>query len=107
MSRRARLNLTEVPQHIIQRGNNRQATFFANEDYRFYLDRLLDASRKYQCSIYAYVLMTNHVHLLASSERSYGLSLMMQHVGRYFVRYINRVYSRSGTLWRDDSGQAW
>ncbi len=99
MPRRLRLNLADVPQHIIQRGNNRQATFFAEEDYRFYIDRLTDASRKYGCSIYAYVLMTNHVHLLASTERSYGLSLMMQYVGRYFVRYINRVYRRSGTLW--------
>ena len=99
MPRRKRLNLSDVPQHIIQRGNNRQATFFAEEDYRFYLDRLADAARKYGCSIYAYVLMTNHVHLLASAGRSYGLSLMMQYVGRYFVRYINRTYRRSGTLW--------
>jgi len=99
MPRRSRLNVTDVPQHIIQRGNNRQATFFSEEDYRFYLERLVDASRKYGCSIYAYVLMTNHVHLLASAERSYGLSLMMQYVGRYFVRYINRLYRRSGTLW--------
>jgi putative transposase len=63
MPRRVRFNLRDVPQHIIQRGNNRQATFFVEEDYRFYLDRLLEASRKYQCSIYAYVLMTNHAHL--------------------------------------------
>ena len=60
MPRRARLNLADVPQHIIQRGNNRQATFFAEEDYRFYLDCLYDARRKYGCLIYAYVLMTNH-----------------------------------------------
>ena len=99
MPRKPRLNLTDVPQHIIQRGNNRQATFFSADDYRFYLDRLADASRKYGCSIYAYVLMTNHVHLLASAEHPHGLSLMMQYVGRYFVRYINRVYRRSGTLW--------
>jgi len=99
MPRRKRLNLSDVPQHIIQRGNNHQATFFAEEDYRFYLDRLAGASRKYACTIYAYVLMTNHVHLLASAERAYGLSLMMQYVGRYFVRYINRTYRRSGTLW--------
>jgi putative transposase len=99
MPRRSRLNLTDVPQHIIQRGNNRQATFFAEEDFRFYRERLADASRKYGCSIYAYVLMTNHVHLLASAKRPYGLSLMMQYVGRYFVRYINRIYRRSGTLW--------
>jgi len=99
MPRRTRLNLTDVPQHIIQRGNNRQATFFAEEDYRFYLDCLLDATRKYGCSIYAYVLMTNHVHLLASAQRPHGLSSMMQHLGRRFVQYINHVYRRSGTLW--------
>jgi putative transposase len=99
MPRRARLNLTDVPQHIIQRGNNRQATFYADEDYRCYLDCLLDASRKYDCAIYAYVLMTNHVHLLASAQRADGLSRMMQHLGGRFVNYINRRYRRSGTLW--------
>ncbi|MBI4194887.1 MAG: transposase [Betaproteobacteria bacterium] len=99
MPRRTRLNLADVPQHIIQRGNNRQATFFAEEDYRFYLDCLLEAARKYDCQIYAYVLMTNHVHLLASAPQRYALSRMMQHLGRRFVRHINRVYQRSGTLW--------
>lgn len=99
MPRRTRLNLLDVPQHIIQRGNNRQASFFAEEDYRFYLDCLFDATRKYGCSIYAYVLMTNHVHLLASARRPHGLSCMMQHLGRRFVQYINHVYRRSGTLW--------
>lgn len=91
--------MTAVPQHIIQRGNNRQATFFAGEDYRCYLDCLFDAARRYGCSIYAYVLMTNHVHLLASAQRPYDLSHMMQHLGRRFVYYINHVYRRSGTMW--------
>ena len=99
MPRRSRLNLTEVPQHLIQRGNNRQATFFAEEDYQYYLQWLADAAKKYDCRIYAYVLMTNHVHLLASTARPYGLSFMMQNLGRYFVRYINHGYRRSGTLW--------
>ena len=99
MSRRSRLNLTEVPQHLVQRGNNRQAMFFAEEDFRRYLDWLAEAAAKYECRIYAYVLMTNHVHLLAATSRPYGLSLMMQYVGRYFVRYINCTYRRSGTLW--------
>ena len=71
-----------------QRGNNRQATFFAEEDYRSYLDWLLEAAKKYDCRIYAYVLMINHVHLLASAERPYDLSRMMQHLGRRFVRYV-------------------
>jgi putative transposase len=93
------LNLTDVPQHIIQRGNNRSACFYAEEDYRFYLDCLFKAARRCGCSIYAYVLMTNHVHLLASARHSYGLSRMMQHLGRRFVQYINHVYRRSGTLW--------
>ena len=99
MPRRSRIHLADVPQHIIQRGNNRQAMFFAEEDYRFYLDHLLEASRKYGCAVYAYVLMTNHVHLLSSASRPYDLSRMMQYLGRYYVRYINRVYKRSGTLW--------
>jgi len=99
MARRARLLFAGVPQHIIQRGNNRQATFFADEDYRSYLDWLLEAVKKYDCRIYAYVLMTNHVHLLACEQRPYDLSRMMQHLGRRFVRYVNHVYRRSGTLW--------
>lgn len=99
MPRRRRLLLADVPQHLIQRGNNRQVTFFNDDDFRFYRDRTADAARKYECRIYAYVLMRNHVHLLASSALPEGLSLMMQHVGRCFVRYINRRYRRSGTLW--------
>ncbi len=99
MPRRSRFHLIDVPQHIIQRGNNRQATFFAEEDYCFYIERLGEGARKYACSIYAHVLMTNHVHLLASAQRPYALSLMMQYVGRYFVRHINRAHRRSGTLW--------
>ena len=67
------MHLVDVPQHIIQRGNNRQATFFAEEDYLFYLDRLCEGAQKYGCSIHAYVLMTNHVHLLASAQRAYAL----------------------------------
>lgn len=99
MPRRSRLNLQDVPQHIIQRGNNRQATFFADEDYRFYLDCPSDAARKYGCRVYAYVLMTNHVPLLAAAQQPYALSRMMQHLGRRFVQYINYAYRRSGTLW--------
>ena len=103
MARRLRLNLAELPQHLVQRGDNRRLTFFAEEDYRGYLPWLGRASPKYECRIYAYVLMTNHVHLLASSAREYGLSLMMQYVGRHFVRYINHAYGRTGSLWEGRS----
>ena len=70
MPRRARLVLPNVPLHIIQRGNNRQACFFADEDYRFYLDWLAEHASKSGCQVHAYVLMTNHVHLLISAERA-------------------------------------
>ncbi len=99
MPRRPRLNLSSVPQHIIQRGNNRQATFFADADYLFYLECLRDAMSKYGCRLHAYVLMTNHVHLLMSGMEPHGISRTMQHLGRRFVRYINHTYRRSGTLW--------
>ena len=99
MPRRRRLELSDVPQHLIQRGNDRQAMFHEPADYAAYLTWLGDAARKYDCRIYAYVLMSNHVHLLASTSRSFSLSSMMQYVGRYFVRYINKKYGRTGTLW--------
>lgn len=99
MPRRSRLTLAEVPQHLIQRGNNREATFYEQDDYVAYLTWLSQAAKKYDCRICAYVLMTNHVHLLAATGEAYGLSLMMQYVGRYFVRHINEKYRRSGTLW--------
>lgn len=64
MPRRARLSVAGIPWHIIQRGNNRSACFFADEDYRFYLHHLKEYVKKFGCSIHAYVLMTNHVNLL-------------------------------------------
>ena len=99
MARRPRLNVSGIPQHVIQRGNNRQAIFFTDADYRFYLDCLGDAVRKYGCLVHAYVLMTNHVHLLATPHSSGALSHVMQHLGRRYVQYINYTYRRSGTLW--------
>ena len=99
MPRRPRLNLPEVPLHVIQRGNNRQACFFAEEDYRFYLHWLGEGAEKYGCEIHAYVLMTNHVHLLLTPRKANGASQLMQSLGRRYVQYINRTYKRSGTLW--------
>lgn len=99
MARKPRFNVVEIPQHVIQRGNNRQATFFAEEDYHLYLDCLSDAAKKYGCAIHAYVLMTNHVHLLVTPSLPEGISRMMQSVGRRYVQHINYSYKRSGTLW--------
>jgi len=99
MPRRPRLNLAMVPLHVIQRGNNRQACFFAEENYRFYLYWLKKGAHKYGCDIHAYVLMTNHVHLLVSPHGKTGVSGLMQSLGRRYVQYVNRIYRRSGTLW--------
>ena len=77
MARLPRLYMEGCPQHIIQRGNNRQACFFAEEDYTFYLDKLLKSSEKYKVAIHAFVLMTNHVHLLATPSEASSISLMM------------------------------
>ena len=99
MARLPRLSLPGVPQHVIQRGNNRQACFFDGSDYSFYLEKLKDYADKYDVEVHAYVLMTNHVHLLATAMEEGGISRMMQALGRTFVRYINHRYRRTGTLW--------
>ncbi|MBN0989878.1 transposase [Amphritea pacifica] len=99
MARLPRAALPGIPQHVTQRGNNRQACFFAEEDYAVYLDRLKHYAEQYQVLVDAYVLMTNHVHLLLTPKTKEGVSCLMQALGRYYVRYINQSYRRSGTLW--------
>lgn len=99
MSRKPRFNLPGYPQHVVQRGNNRQVCFFDESDYRKYLESLAEASEKCKCEVHAYVLMTNHVHLLVTPGTQDGISQMMQSVGRRYVRYVNDVYGRTGTLW--------
>ena len=99
MPRRPRLAIAGIPWHIIQRGNNRTACFYAEEDYRYYLYTLREQAEKYRCAIHAYVLMTNHVHMLLTPEKVNSASLMMKHLGQRYVQYINRTYRRSGTLW--------
>ncbi len=99
MPRRARIAVPGVAWHIIQRGNNRSACFYADEDYRKYLDILRDQAKAHGCAVHAYVLMTNHVHLLVTPDRADSASLMMKHLGQRYVQYVNRVYRRTGTLW--------
>ncbi len=82
MPRRPRVELPGTPLHIIQRGNNRQASFFADEDYRFYLNWLSEYADREGCCIHAYVLMTNHVHLLLSTERHGAAGRMMKSLGQ-------------------------
>lgn len=99
MPRLARLRVAGLPVHIIQRGNNRQACFFAEEDYRLFLDCLAGLAKRFKCSLHAYVLMTNHMHLLLTPEFAEGPSLLMKFLGQRYVQYVNRTYRRSGSLW--------
>lgn len=87
------------PQHVIVRGNNRMPIFCADEDCRFYLEKLKQACDKHDCDIHAYVLMTNHVHLLITPQTEHGIGKVMQMLGRYYVQYFNHTYQRTGTLW--------
>ncbi|MEO8385133.1 MAG: transposase [Betaproteobacteria bacterium] len=99
MPRRARISLPGIPWHIIQRGNNRSVCFHAEEDYQFYLHYLKEFAVKFGCAVHAYVLMTNHVHLLLTPAAEDSTSLLMKHLGQLYVQYVNRTYKRSGTLW--------
>lgn len=99
MARLQRFFISGQPHHVIQRGNNRVRTFHDSADYRFYRECLLAAARRFSCDVHAYVLMTNHVHLLTSPADARAISRMMQSVGRRYVRYFNDRHGRTGTLW--------
>ena len=99
MARLARVASIGVPQHIIQRGNNRQVCFASEEDMKAYLNWLKECAMKHQVDVHAWVLMTNHVHLLCTPWKENAISRMMQSIGSLYVRYYNHTYQRSGTLW--------
>jgi putative transposase len=84
--------LPEIPQHVVQRGNNRQAVFFERSDYRRYLDCLEEAGERYGCRVHAYVLMTNHVHLLLTPQEQDSIPKVLQSIGRKYVQYVNQGY---------------
>jgi len=99
MPRRSRCTLAGLPLHVIQRGIDRSPCFYADGDYRLYLSLLRELCDLYECPVHAYVLMTNHVHLLATPGVSDSMSLVMKHLGQRYVQYVNRRYARSGSLW--------
>lgn len=91
--------LPNVAVHIIQRGNNRSACFFAEEDYALYLFHLERLAARFDCAVHTWCLMTNHVHLLMTPGSEASCGLLMKHLGQRYVQYVNRVRKRSGTLW--------
>lgn len=99
MPRRARMYLSDYPFHLVQRGNNRNACFFTVGDYQFYLELLAQLLPKYGVALHAYVLMTNHVHLLLTPHTDDGISRLTRVLGSRYAQYINKKYRRTGTLW--------
>lgn len=99
MARKLREFYPEVPFHVVQRGNNRQNCFFTEVDRARYMSFLSAALLRYQVKLHAFVLMTNHVHLLMTPTTKDGISKVMQNLGRDYVAYVNYNYRRSGTLW--------
>jgi putative transposase len=93
------LELPGVPQHVIQRGNNRAGCFYGDADRRFFLKCLAESAAHRGCAVHAYVLMSNHVHLLVTPSATGAVAAVLQDVGRRFVRVINTIHGRTGTLW--------
>lgn len=98
MARLLRIAPQNIPIHIIQRGNNRQVCFGSDDNHAAYAAWLKEYSKKYKVDVHAWVMMTNHAHLLCTPRQEKGSS-MMQALGRRYVRYFNYEYKRSGTLW--------
>lgn len=99
MPRRPRVHLADTPLHIVQRGHNRDACFFAEADYLAYRHWLGEALAATGCRLHAYVQMTNHIHLLLTPPDAGAVSRLMISLGRRYVAYINKTYGRTGTLW--------
>ncbi|WP_273209756.1 transposase [Marinobacter subterrani] len=99
MPRPGRLCPPGVPQHVIQRGNNRQPIFRGRVDYAFYSKLMEQYAEEHGVALHAWALMTNHVHFLATPSAEHSLSNFMQSIGRRYVRYFNRRYDRTGGLW--------
>jgi putative transposase len=100
MPRRPRISVPGVPVHLVQRGSNRQACFHADQDYLNYLHWLKEYAGEAECAVHAYVLMTNHVHLLVTPAQKNSAGTLMKRLGQRYAQYFNRAYFRCGPLWQ-------
>lgn len=100
MPRPPRFDVPGFPYHVIQRGVNRASCFFGDVDRRYYLKLLAKFAETRRCAVHAYVLMTNHVHLLLTPAAKGAVAALMQDLGRSYVRVINAIHGRTGTLWQ-------
>src|SRR5258706_2525733 len=99
MPRAPRIDFPGLAHHVIVRGNNRKAIYFHDDDRTHVLKCLGDARAERDCEIHAFVLMPNHVHLLATARAQMGISRMMQDVGRAYVKHVNTRRRRTGALY--------
>lgn len=100
MPRQARVIVPETAHHIVQRGHNRQAVFVEPADYRYYLATLQEWKQTLSVRVYAYCLMTNHVHLiLAPGPDPTTMGRLMKRLAGRQTRYVNRLEGRTGSLW--------
>ena len=99
MPRAARLRIPHVPLHVLQRGHNRARCFYEECDFCVYLNLLEEFSVASGCAIHAYVLMSNHVHLLLTPDGTDGPTDLMRAVNQRYVQYFNRRYERTGSVW--------
>lgn len=99
MARKPRIIIEGWPLHVVQRGHDKQPVFFCDDDYWKYLNDLKKAKSEAGIDIHAYVLMTNHIHLLVTPKDKDSTSLLFQSLGRRYARYINDKYRRHGALW--------
>ncbi|MEO7743204.1 MAG: transposase [Usitatibacter sp.] len=99
MARRHRLSIDGLPLHIVQRGNDRQRCFFEDSHYSLYLGLMTELARPHGCEVHAYVLMTNHVHLLLTPQVAGNASRFMKNLAQRYVQSVNRTRQRTGTLW--------
>ena len=100
MARLPRLVLPNHPHHILQSANDGQLVFREDEDFERFLGWLRDSAREFKVAVHAYVLMPDHLHLLATPATVDGLAQMMQRLGRYYVPWFNAKYGRSGGLFK-------
>ena len=99
MARLLRFDLPGIPQHIVQRGNTRLPCFLDDADRARYRHLLREALLATGSHLHAYVLMDNHVHLLATPPEADAIARMMQRLGRQYVGQFNARHRRTGTLW--------
>jgi len=99
MARLPRYNIVNQPQHIILRSREGQTIFFEEQDYQYFHDCLDAATYNYQLRLHAYVLMQDHVHVLATPAHRNSVSRVVQSIGRNYVQYFNECYGGSGSLW--------